>query len=312
VAAAPGVIIGKFDGNFDRSCVLSNATWNAVYVQNSDGTVCWYGHMKSGSLTTKPMGASVALGEKLGTVGSSGSSTGPHLHFELHSATGAVLDPYSGPCSTAASAWATPHTYYESGVNTLLTHSAAPVFNACPNPDTPNERSAFTAGNLVFFAAYYHDQLAAQQTQYTVFRPDNSVFATWTHSSPVAHYAASYWYWSYSLPSNAPSGVWRFQSQYQGAITTRTFTVGVVSAAATAKSTAYELYPNPATDVVRFTGPLPIARVQVLNPLGQVVRTAANLTQPTLDLSDLDARGLYLVRLLRADGSVEQHKLVLE
>jgi len=313
VAAAPGVIVGRFDGNFDRNCALSNANWNAVYVQNADGTVCWYGHMKSGSVTPKAVGATVALGEKLGTVGSSGSSTGPHLHFELHSPGGAVLDPYSGPCSPAASAWATPRTYYESGVNTLLTHSAAPVFNACPNPDTPNESSAFMAGNSLFFAAYYHDQLAAQQTQYTVFRPDNSVFATWTHASTAAHYAASYWYWSYSLPGNAPTGVWRFQAQYQGTVTTRTFTVGVVNAAAaTARPALYALYPNPATDAVRLTGPLPVARVQVLNPLGQVVRTATHLAQPTLDLAGLPARGLYLVRLLRADGTVEQHKLLLE
>ncbi len=312
VAAAPGVIVGRFDGNFDRNCVLSNANWNALYVQNADGTVCWYGHMKRGSLTPKAVGATVALGERLGTVGSSGSSTGPHLHFELHSPDGAVLDPYSGPCSPAATSWASPHAYYESAVNTLLTHSAAPVFNTCPSPDTPNESSTFLPGHTLIAAAYYHDQLAGQQTQYTIFRPDNSVFAAWTHSSKAEYYAASYWYWSYPLPADAPIGQWRFQAQFQNVVTTRTFTVGTPSATTPARPILYTLYPNPATNAVRLTGPLPIAQVQVLNPLGQVLRTAINLNQPTLDLAGLPARGLYLVRLLRVDGTVEQHKLLLE
>src|SRR5690606_10351356 len=78
VAAADGVILAKEDGHFDRQCELSNLPWNAVYLEHADGTVTWYGHMKTGSLTTKEVGESVAKGEFLGFVGSSGSSTGPH------------------------------------------------------------------------------------------------------------------------------------------------------------------------------------------------------------------------------------------
>ena len=310
VAAAPGVIISKADGNFDRSCAMSNANWNAVYVQHTDGSVAWYGHMKTGSLTTKAVGATVMLGERLGSVGSSGSSTGPHLHFELHSPGGAVVDPFSGPCSTAASWWASPRPYYDSALNTVLLHRAAPVFNACPTPDTPNESGAFMPGDRIFTAAYYHDQLAGQTTQYTIYQPNNTVFTTWSSSSTTAHYAASYWYWSYTLPTTAPTGTWRFEAQYQGTRVVRNFTVGVVNATAVARPAQYTLYPNPATDVVQLSGPLPVARVEVLNPLGQVVRTLDNLRQPTLNLGELGAAGLYLVRLRRADGTVEQHKVV--
>ncbi|WP_460500248.1 peptidoglycan DD-metalloendopeptidase family protein, partial [Hymenobacter agri] len=311
VAAAPGIIIGKADGNYDRNCAMSNAPWNAVYVQHADGSVAWYGHMKSGSLTTKAVGASVALGERLGSVGSSGSSTGPHLHFELHSPSGAILDPYSGPCSPAATWWAAPRSYYESALNTVLLHRAAPVLNACPTPDITNESSAFVPGDRLFTAAYYHDQLAGQTTQYTIYQPNNTVFATWTHASTAAHYAASYWYWSYTLPVSAPLGQWRFEARYQGTTVSRTFTVSTTTATAAARLAAqYTLAPNPATDAVQLTGPLPVARVQVLNPLGQVVRTIDNVRQPTLDLRELGAAGLYLVRLYRPDGSVEQHKLL--
>ncbi|MCZ7670052.1 MAG: M23 family metallopeptidase [Chloroflexi bacterium] len=53
VAAAPGIIIGKRDGNDDRSCDFNSNQWNAVYLRHADGSVAWYGHLKNGSLTAK-------------------------------------------------------------------------------------------------------------------------------------------------------------------------------------------------------------------------------------------------------------------
>ena len=98
IAAAPGQIIAKGDGQFDRSCGFNNNPWNAVYVRHGDGSVAWYGHMKNGSLTTKNVGDFVNLGEYLGIVGSSGNSTGPHLHFEVYQndTYTNLIDPYTG------------------------------------------------------------------------------------------------------------------------------------------------------------------------------------------------------------------------
>lgn len=73
IAAAPGVIVEKIDGNFDRDCAIAgNGGFNAVFVQQDDGLTAWYLHMKNGSQTTKPVGARVEGGEFLGLVGSSG------------------------------------------------------------------------------------------------------------------------------------------------------------------------------------------------------------------------------------------------
>ncbi len=107
IAAAAGTILYKSDGNFDKNCSFNNGNWNAVYVQHADGSVAWYGHMKSGSLTTKLVGQTVAQGEYLGIVGSSGNSTGPHLHFEVYNANNQLIDPYAGNCNSlnAASCW---------------------------------------------------------------------------------------------------------------------------------------------------------------------------------------------------------------
>lgn len=52
---------------------------NLVLVDHHDGVVTAYAHMSSMSVSS---GTSVSQGQRLGAVGSTGNSTGPHLHFE--------------------------------------------------------------------------------------------------------------------------------------------------------------------------------------------------------------------------------------
>ncbi len=86
IAAAAGTIIAKFDGNFDQQCVWTNDPANAIILQHADGSRSWYWHLKKFSLTNKVVGETVSKGEFLGVVGSSGRSSGPHLHFEVRGA----------------------------------------------------------------------------------------------------------------------------------------------------------------------------------------------------------------------------------
>ena len=84
VAAAPGTIVLRTDGNFDRSCGLNGGSWNAVYVRHADNSIAWYGNMKNGSVTMKVVGDTVAAGERLGVVG---SSEIPQVHICISSFT---------------------------------------------------------------------------------------------------------------------------------------------------------------------------------------------------------------------------------
>ena len=227
VAAADGVIVGKREGNPDQSCGFNSNSWNAVYVRHIDGSIAWYGHLKRGSVTLKPIGAAVARGETLGLVGSSGNSTGPHLHFELYSG-GVLADPYAGSCNPldGGSWWLQQPGYYDSAVNLLTTGTAPVQWGSCPAPDNPNAATHFEPGDRITFTAYYRDQLAGQSSLYRVLAPDGTVYAQWSHSSSRPHSMLSYWWWAYDFDPSLPTGTWRFEVTFNGRTTAHAFAIG--------------------------------------------------------------------------------------
>lgn len=225
IAAAPGTIVGKQDGHFDRSCAISGGNWNAVYVRHNDGSIAWYGHLKSGSLTSKNIGDSVVTGDILGVVGSSGSSTGPHLHLELYDNGGNLVDPYNGRCNQSSSWWQTQPPYYDSAVNKVMTGSAPVDWTSCPNPTITNEQTEFAGGDAVYFTTFYRDQQSGQTSQYTIYQPDDSIYQRWEHAINASYYASSWWWWGYTLPADAMPGSWRFEVVFNGQPYETIFTV---------------------------------------------------------------------------------------
>ncbi len=220
VAAATGTIIGKDDGNFDQNCAFCSGAcdWNAVYVLHSDGSVAWYGHLKSGSLTTRTVGSNVVQGEYLGVVGSSGNSTGPHLHFEVYTNTTytQLVDPWAGTCNTLngnTSWWASQQNYYVPTLNKVMTGYAAPQTGQCPNAEFVNEKINFTSGQIIYLNSFYRDQQPGDAATHTLYRPDGSVYLTWNAAFDV-YYVSSYWWFSRTLPANAQPGTWRYEVVY--------------------------------------------------------------------------------------------------
>jgi hypothetical protein len=62
---------------------------NVVKIDHGNGFETWYGHMSKRSVKK---GAKLKRGDTIGTVGSTGRSTGPHIHYEVHKK-GATVNP---------------------------------------------------------------------------------------------------------------------------------------------------------------------------------------------------------------------------
>jgi murein DD-endopeptidase MepM/ murein hydrolase activator NlpD len=243
VAAATGIVIAKLDGQYDRSCTLADQPWNAVYVMHPDGSIAWYGHLKSGSLTSRQEGDWVLAGEFLGVMGSSGDSTGPHLHFELHDASGALIDPFAGACNNfnTLSWWAEQRPYNEPAIDLVMTGDAGIEFLPCPSEAVEHRSSYFQPGQTVYLTAFFTDQSSTDVAVFSVYAPDGSLFATTTIPSDADYYAASYWETSVILPTNAASGSWRFEVKFAGQSQSTAFQVGATE--------------PPRTDIVEYYAP---------------------------------------------------------
>ncbi len=74
---------------------------NYVVVRHDDGTQTIYGHLAKSIVSP---GMSIKQGNLLGYVGSSGVSTGPHLHFAIKDNTGNYLDPENLSLTTSNTA----------------------------------------------------------------------------------------------------------------------------------------------------------------------------------------------------------------
>lgn len=231
VAAASGIIIGKSDGNYDRNCSYTNPNWNAVYIQHTDGSVAWYGHMMQNSLTFKNVGDHVAVGEYLGTVGSSGSSTGPHLHFEVYNDINQLVDPYLGSCNTWPSStnswWEIQKPYIDPKINQVSTHSGIPVFNnGCGVQETTKYKNTFNVGETVYVFLFGADIPIGEYISIKLIRPDLSI----AHSSTIAQnifFYSSWRYWQFSSSTLNQVGIWTAEITVNNQTVTHQFGYGM-------------------------------------------------------------------------------------
>lgn len=89
IRAAMGGVVAVSQMVTDKS----NVTWqwgNYVCVLGDDGNYIYYCHMAERRVS---VGQRVEAGNILGIMGTTGRSTGDHLHFEVRSSRNAVLDP---------------------------------------------------------------------------------------------------------------------------------------------------------------------------------------------------------------------------
>lgn len=82
VAAASGVVtVAEYHRSYG----------NVIIIEHGNNIRTLYAHIRHGGIMVKP-GQHVERGQKIAEVGSTGRSTGPHLHFEVHE-NGVQVDP---------------------------------------------------------------------------------------------------------------------------------------------------------------------------------------------------------------------------
>ncbi len=101
IAAKDGVVVYPTPGS-PTNCPSSSSLdscgggyGNYVVIQHNDGSYTLYGHMYANSITVSAQD-SVSQGQVIGKVGSSGKSTGAHLHFEVRqgsNSSASAIDP---------------------------------------------------------------------------------------------------------------------------------------------------------------------------------------------------------------------------
>lgn len=255
IAAAAGTIIQKNDGNFDRNCSSNSLTANSIIIQHADGTYALYWHMKKGSVTVKAVGQTVVAGEKLGVVGSSGSSSGPHLHFEVWSGNTNTTykDPFSGVCNllNASTWWASQRPHAEPAIMKTSVHPTDIVLATCPTTDVPNESNLFIvpfqgAGLSPGYAKFYffwRELPAGSLISLKILNPNGSPFNSWNYTVPI-YYKTSYYGASKLLPT--VDGNYTFEASYNGVACSYPFSIAHSLGLSNALDLDdFKVYPNP-------------------------------------------------------------------
>ncbi|MCP9767233.1 M23 family metallopeptidase [Lacihabitans sp. LS3-19] len=227
VAAAPGIILTKRTGNFDKNCEWAGAG-NANYVSllHDDGTITNYYHMKNGSVTSKSEDDRVEEGEYLGLVGSSGRSTGPHLHFSVYDTNDDLIDPFTGNCNSLNndSWWKVQRPYREPMINRIMTHTAPPDFGVCPSEEITFEANQFASGSFFHISVAFKDIQALDVSSFELIKPNGDTYSTWFHQFPQERTGFLY-VSTHQLP-DANTGTWIIKIVYKNKNYYHFFTVG--------------------------------------------------------------------------------------
>jgi murein DD-endopeptidase MepM/ murein hydrolase activator NlpD len=203
-AVTAGTVIQVNDGNFDRNQIFGvvgcTAAVNQVILSHSNGYQSTYMHFKKNSITVK-VGDVVQIGQVLGIAGSSGCSSNPHVHFELHDCSGNVID------TNARNMWTHPKAYAgPSGIlDFVLSKSALSrnqIVDPQPNVVIYNRGETLNIGLSVATSP-------GETLLFQLLDPNGLPFGIWTWKQNAQKYQHDFLSWNWQLGQT--TGLWTLQ-----------------------------------------------------------------------------------------------------
>lgn len=200
LSSTSGIVTYAHDGEYDRHIEWINDVYaNAVIVSHSDGSEVWYWHMRKNSVNVE-LGDAVAAGDTLGYVGSSGYSSGPHIHFEIQQ--NETVDPFTGNCQNDTSHWIEQGDYVLSLPFEVMDHglTTIPLDWAMISERPPTKFHVTTLGTIYSWLRLRNVQDTDQITW--EFYANGALWDSYSFNSNNT-YSSSWWYVYCNLPSSS-------------------------------------------------------------------------------------------------------------
>ena len=217
-AAGDGRVIAVDDGHPDRNTAGNLQPNNYVVIDHGNGRVCYYWHMRRGSVLVAPKQL-VRAGDQIGMCGSSGHSSFPHLHFSVYE-NGVPVEPHSGACQPSTTRWLWQPEWQENSAVWDCGITRTDPTSVLPYPERgPSGGQIALSDPYFYFWAELVNQPANSTWRARFKRPDNSIAyeSAVTPFNPAYYYRWWVWYWRFDVPDlHSIPGTWTFELELNG------------------------------------------------------------------------------------------------
>lgn len=219
-AALDGVVTELHDGEDDMSVTNTDKPFNFVFIEHGEGQGTFYLHFKRNSIRVR-LNQTVRAGEQIALTGSSGNSSGPHLHFQSYVGDN-VFDPFSGPRRPGLTNWVR-QPEFQNGFFVREFVLTTDDLNAWPGtPFDTSRTGSFEVGlRAVNFWAILRNFPANTNARSRFLRPDGSVAFD---SGPVVEsgpfFRSALVAYSYNVELNV-TGQWEIEYSLNDAVVLR-------------------------------------------------------------------------------------------
>jgi hypothetical protein len=215
-AALDGTVAGTHDGEVDTNTVWANQPANYVILYHGGTHYTWYWHFKKNSVQVT-MGQTVKAGQQLGLTGSSGNSSGPHLHFESRDS-GTFFEPEAGNCRSGQSNWVSQPAHSTDSPmyakEFTVTQDNLSTWTG-PLTSTSHTGSIAPGQQVIWFWLLVHNMPANSTWRVKILNPSSVAVSDSTGAATTGFARDTWWWWSRNVNFNV-TGTWRIQVSFSG------------------------------------------------------------------------------------------------